>query len=86
MSTTLQISEEAAARLAEQAAAHGLSLEAWIEALAAESTSVSVAVPTPEERQRKTRAAVKGILKLQKRVKPDRDGWTIRNYIEYGRR
>ena len=34
--TTIRISEESAALLADQAAAHGLSVEAWVEELAKE--------------------------------------------------
>ena len=37
-------------------------------------------------RHSKTRAAAEGILELQKQVKPDPEGWTIRDYIDYGRR
>ena len=30
--------------------------------------------------------AVERILEIRKRMKPDPEGWTIRQYIEYGRR
>ena len=81
MSQTIQISEKSAALLAQQAAAHGLSLEAWVDEIVSEK---ALAIGTT--RHSKTRAAVEGILEIQKRVKPDPEGWTSRNYIDYGRR
>jgi hypothetical protein len=82
MSQTIHISEKSASLLAQQAAAHGLSLEAWIEKLASEKAQFSDATT----RHIKTREAAAGILELQKNVKPDPEGWTIRDYIDYGRR
>jgi hypothetical protein len=82
MSLTIQISEESAALLAQQAADHGLSVEAWVEKLAREKATTKE--PEPEEQE--ARAAIARILEIQKRVKPDPEGWTIRDYINYGRR
>lgn len=80
MGQTIEISEKSAALLAQQAAAHGKSLQAWVEELAIEKAQ------TDRSTQRsKIRAAVQGILELQKHVKPDPEGWTIRQYIDYGR-
>lgn len=81
MKQTIEISAESATLLAEQAAAHGMSLEAWIEELATGRRQVSGGT-----RNSTTRAAAEGILELQKRVKPDPEGWTIRDYIDHGRR
>ena len=81
MSQTIQISEKSAALLLEQAAAHGKSLEEWVEELAFEKAQADGAT-----RRSKTRAAAEGILELQKSVQPDPEGWTIRDYIDYGRR
>ena len=81
MSQTIQISEKSAALLAQQAAAHGKSLEAWVEELAIEKAQAKGTT-----RHAKTRAAAEGILELQKNVKPDPEGWTIRDYIDHGRR
>ena len=36
MNLTIELSDESAARLKQQAAAHGLSLEAWVQELAQE--------------------------------------------------
>jgi hypothetical protein len=82
MSQISQISEKSATLLAKQAAAHGLSLEAWIEELASEKAQSSDATT----RHLKTREAAAGILELQKHVKPGPERWTIRDYIDYGRR
>jgi hypothetical protein len=81
MSQTIQISEKSAALLSQQAAAHGKSLEAWIEELAFEKAQAYGRTRCSE-----TRAAAEGILELQKSVKPDPEGWTIRDYIDHGRR
>ena len=41
--------------------------------------------PAEAVRQSK-QAAAASILELQKSVRPDPEGWTIRDYIQYGRR
>ena len=82
MSLTIRISEESAALLARQAAAHGLSVEAWVEELAHQKVTAKEAQPAQQE----ARAAIARILEIQKRVKPDPEGWTVRDYINYGRR
>jgi hypothetical protein len=81
VSQTIHISKKSASLLAQQAAAHGLRLEAWVEELASEK-----ALSSGTTRDSKTRAAAEGILELQKQVKPDPEGWTVRDYIDYGRR
>jgi len=81
MSETIQVSKKCADMLAQQAAAKGLSLEAWVDEIVTEK---SLAIGST--RHSKTRAAAEGILEIQKRVKPDPEGWTIRDYIDHGRR
>ena len=81
MSQTIQISERSALLLNRQASARGKSLEEWVEELAVEHAQANSA-----ELHCDRRAAVEGILGLQKQVKPDPEGWTIRDYINYGRR
>jgi hypothetical protein len=39
----------------------------------------------PVEPAAPAKAAVDRILAIQERSKPDPDGWTIRDYIDYGR-
>jgi len=75
----IELSDQQAAALRAKAAAQGLTLEAWLRLLADED-SRPLAVPTSAGK------AVERILELQKRVKPDPEGWTIRDYINYGRR
>ena len=43
------------------------------------------AVVDESEKRRKRAAAAVVILDVQKRVKPDPDGWTSRDYINFGR-
>ena len=82
MSQTIELSDESAALLKRQAAAHGLSVDSWVEMLAREKARTDDVQPG----RQKAQAAAARILQIQKRVKPDPEGWTTRNYIEHGRR
>ena len=77
--TTIQIElpDEQAATLRAKLSARGLSLENWLQKMA-EAEALSQALPSPQE-------AVARILELQKHVKPDPEGWTVKDYINYGR-
>lgn len=77
MTVTIHIPDERAAALQAQAAAHGLSLEEWIERLAAQEE-----VP---DSVLSAQAAVERILEIQKRVKPDPEGLTVHDYINADR-
>lgn len=77
MSQTIELSDESMALLRRQAEAHGLPVDAWVEKLAREKATI---VEVPPDRPRAQAAAIR-ILEIQTRVKPDPDGWTIRNYI-----
>ena len=77
--TVIELSDEQAAALRAKAAAQGLTLEDWLRQMAAQDES------TDADRRSK-QAAAATILELQKNVKPDPEGWTIRDYINYGRR
>jgi hypothetical protein len=81
MSKIVELSDESAALLQLQASAHGLTVQAWVQTLPFEKAQTD---DTPPSRQ-KAEAAVSRILELQKRVKPDPEGWTIRDYIDHGR-
>jgi len=81
MSRTIELSDESLALLKRQAEARGLSVDAWVEMLARERANADEVRPS---RQR-ARAAATRILEIQKRVKPDPEGWTTRNYIDHGR-
>jgi plasmid stability protein len=80
MNLTIELPDESAARLREQAAAQGLSLEAWVQALALEKSRRD----DGETDRAKSQAAVR-ILEIQKRVKPDPEGWTVDDYIDRSR-
>lgn len=80
MTLTIVIPDEQAAALKEKAAAQGLSLEDWFTKIALQGEP-----PADASRQRKQAAAAR-ILELQKNVKPDPEGWTIRDYVNHGRR
>ena len=75
--TVIQLPDQQVAALKAKAAAQGLTLEAWLKQLADEET-LSIAPPSPHE-------AAARILELQKRVKPDPEGWTVHDYIDHGR-
>jgi hypothetical protein len=72
----IEISDDLGKALEAQAAAQGLTVETWLKELVAEMPSAS---RTPRE-------AAAGILELQKFVKPDPEGWTVGDYINFGRR
>lgn len=81
MSHTIQLSDESATLLKHQAAAHGLSIEAWVQRLAREKARAD----DVQSGRRKAQAAAARILEIQKRVKPDPDGLTTRDYLDRGR-
>jgi hypothetical protein len=75
--TVSELPDDQVSGLKAKAAAQGLTLSAWLGKLA-EPDTVSSAPPSAKE-------AVARILELQKRVKPDPEGWTAKDYINYGR-
>lgn len=81
MGQAIELSDESAALLKRQAQARGLSVEAWVEVLARGKASGDKVQPNRQSAQ----AAATRILEIQKRVKPDPGGWTVRNYIDHGR-
>lgn len=54
-------------------------LEDWFQKMAAQDEQL------PETDRQTKQAAAAEILELQKNVKPDPEGWTIRDYINFGR-
>jgi plasmid stability protein len=75
--TVIELPDQHAAALKARAAAQGLTLEAWLKRLAEEALSSEVP-RSPQE-------AAARILELQKRVKPDPEGWTVSDYINHDR-
>jgi hypothetical protein len=82
MSQTIELSDESVALLKRQAESQGLSIDAWVLALAREKAQAD----NLQAGRQSAQAAAARILEIQKRVKPDLEGWTIRNYIDDGRR
>jgi hypothetical protein len=73
-------------RLTDEARKKGLSLDAYVLQTVLQQKG-SNGTPTDDAEQRRRRAeAGARILEIQKRVKPDPEGWTSRDYINYGRR
>lgn len=75
--TVIELPDHQAAALKAKAAAQGLTLEAWLQKLAGEEA--------PSSAPRSPQEAVACILQLQKRVKPDPEGWTVHDYINHDR-
>ena len=73
----IELPDQQVAALKARAAAQGLTLEAWLRRLADEEASL-IAPRSPKE-------AAARILELQKRVKPDPEGWTVHDYINRDR-
>jgi hypothetical protein len=73
-------SDESAALLKQQADAHGVTVDAWVQALAREKARIDEV----HSGRQKAQAAAR-ILEIQKRVKPDPDGLTVRDYIDHSR-
>jgi hypothetical protein len=75
--TIIELPDQQAEALKARAAAQGLTLEAWLKHLADEE-AFPVAPRSPREAESR-------ILQLQKRVKPDPEGWTVHDYINRDR-
>jgi plasmid stability protein len=75
--TVIELPDQQAAALKAKAAAQGLTLEAWLKALADEEASSTTPLSAKEAAAR--------ILQLQKRVKPDPEGLTVHDYINHER-
>jgi plasmid stability protein len=73
--TVIELPDQQVAALKARAAAQGLTLEAWLKRLADEE-AFSIGPPSPQE-------AAARILELQKRVKPDPEGWTVHDDIDH---
>ncbi len=83
MTVQLDWPADVVGRLTEEARKKGLSLAAYL----LETVLQQNGAPADNaENRRKRKDAGQRILDLQKRVKPDPEGWTSRDYIDYGRR
>lgn len=73
-------------RLTDEAQQKGLSLDVYVLQTVLQKSSQSGTTADEAEKRRKRAAAAARILEIQKRVKPDPEGWTSRDYINSGRR
>jgi hypothetical protein len=73
----IEIPDDQAAALKAKAAAQGLTLTAWLKLLADADRSY--------QKVHSAKEAVSRILELQKHVRPDPEGWTVKDYINFGR-
>lgn len=77
---TIDLPDQQAAALQAKAAAQGLTLEDLVRKLAEHEAAPAEHGPvTPQE-------AATRIREIRTRTKPDPEGWTIKDYINYGRR
>jgi ribosomal protein L17 len=72
-------------RLTEEARKRGLSLDAYVLETVLQQKGLKGALADTAEKRQRAGGGVR-ILEIQKRVKPDPEGWTSRDYIRYGRR
>jgi hypothetical protein len=73
-------------RLTEEARKKGLTLEDYLlEPILQQKGSNSAPTDDAEKRRKRADAGAR-ILEIQKRIKPDPEGWTSHDYINYGRR
>jgi hypothetical protein len=86
MTVQLDWPQDVVDRLTEEARQHGLSLDAYVLQTVLKDEGSTGTPPSEAERRRKRQEAAARILEIQKRVKPDPEGWTSRDYISYGRR
>lgn len=75
--TVIELPDDQAAALAAKAASQGLTLAAWLQRLAE--------TDLPKPREHSVKQAVARILELQAQVKPDPEGWSVKDYINEGR-
>ncbi|MBL8231557.1 MAG: hypothetical protein JNL98_23880 [Bryobacterales bacterium] len=79
MNLTIELPDESAARLQQQSARQGVSFQVLVQNLAREKADQE------SDNVFDAKEAVARILELQKLVKPDPQGWTVRDYIDHGR-
>ncbi|MEJ7609002.1 MAG: hypothetical protein WKF37_22700 [Bryobacteraceae bacterium] len=85
MTVTLELSLEKEAALKEHAQTCGLTIHEWLLQLVEQAAPLASTKPATKKAVRSPQEAVARILELQKHVKPDPEGWTVRDYINFGR-
>ncbi len=85
MTIQLELSPEVVDRLNTAARKKGLTLDAYLIESVIREEDLNGAPVDESEKHRKRAAAAAVILDVQTRVKPDPEGWTSRDYINFGR-
>jgi CubicO group peptidase (beta-lactamase class C family) len=85
MTVHLDLPADVVNRLNEEARQRGLSLDAYLLQTILQWMGLNGASADEAEKRRKRADAGARILEIQKRVKPDPEGWTSRDYINRGR-
>lgn len=78
MSQTIELSDESATLLKRQAETRGLSVDAWVDALAREKACID----DIQSNRQKAQVAAARIIEIQRRIKRDPNSWTVRNFID----
>jgi hypothetical protein len=86
MTVSLDWPPDVVDRLTEEALNQGLSLDVYVLQAVLLHKGSNGAPADDAEKRRKRADAGRRILELQPRVKPDPEGWTSRDYINFGRR
>jgi hypothetical protein len=86
----IDIPDDLAALLEARAAAQGLSLKSWIEKLTQSAASRADSDRLVHESTVREHSEQPNIVEMMRQIrahsKPDPEGWTVRDYINYGRR
>ena len=81
----IDIPDQQAAALSEKAAAQGMTLERWFQKVAEKEAGRPDAQENPRS-QGQHGSVVEEMRKLRASIKPDPEGWTTRDYVNFGRR
>ncbi len=83
MTVRIEIPDEQAATLVRKAASEGLSLESWLSELCRRQANGDQRDATDNAEQT---SVVDQMRRLRARIRPDPDGWTTRDYVNFGHR
>jgi membrane protein implicated in regulation of membrane protease activity len=83
MTLTISIPDEQVIALTEMAAAQGLTLERWFQKMAEQEAGHHGA---RKEQTERAASVVDEMRDIRSRVQPDPEDWTVRDYVDFGRR
>lgn len=81
----IDIPDQQAAALSAKAAAQGMTLESWFQKVAAKEAGRPDAHENPRPKGQRG-SVVEEMRKLRASIIPDPEGWTTRDYVDFGRR